>query len=175
MNKLILPKTYVQGLKAPLIFLAGPIRSGPNWQDEAIEFLFSQESDLIVASPRRDSRVKFAQYILNGDENYFPRQRAWERHYLGVASRTGAILFWLSGETEHDCKKVFGEMTSVELGQWMVHYNYDRDVRFCFGSNGEFPELDTIEDDLKKYASDKITINTLEETCREAIRLAYQR
>ena len=52
MSKLILPKTYISNLDMPLIFLAGPIRGAPNWQDDAIRFLFSQEKNLAIASPR---------------------------------------------------------------------------------------------------------------------------
>ncbi|MBI2124207.1 hypothetical protein HYT92_00275 [Candidatus Pacearchaeota archaeon] len=122
MNKVIIPRTYVRELTAPLIFLAGPIRCAPNWQDEAIEILFSQEPNLIIASPRRGVRDKIACYIAPGDETYFSRQRAWERHYLDIASKTGAILFWLPGEAEHDCNKEYGAMTRVELGQWMTNY-----------------------------------------------------
>jgi len=175
MAKLIIPKTYVQELGAPLIFLAGPIRSAPNWQDEAINLLFSQEPNLVIASPRRGVRDKIAAHIATGDENYFPRQRAWERHYLDIASKTGAILFWLPGEAEHDCQKVYGAMTRVEIGQWMTRYNFDKHVRFCVGSDGKFPELNIIEFDLKMDAYDKDIKKTLEETCSEAVRLAHQK
>ena len=175
MSKLIIPKTYVQKLQAPLIFLAGPIRSAPNWQDEAIDILFSQGSNLIIASPRRGVRDKIAQYIATGDESYFPRQRAWERHYLDIASKTGAILFWLPDEAEHDCQKVYGAMTRVEIGQWMTNYKYNNSVRFCVGSDDKFSELDTIDFDLKLDAPNKEIKQTLEETCIEAVRLAYQK
>ena len=33
--------TYIEKIKTPLIFLAGPIRSAVNWQDNAIEILSS--------------------------------------------------------------------------------------------------------------------------------------
>ncbi len=172
-SKVIIPKTYIQEIKEPLIFLAGPIRSAPNWQDKAIEFLFSQNSNLVIVSPRRGIRDKIAPYIISGDENYFPRQRAWERHYLEIASRTGAILFWLPREEEHNCEKVYGAMTRLEIGQWMTRYKFDKNVRFCVGSDGKFPELNTIEYDLKLDAPDKDIKKTLEETCLEAIALGF--
>lgn len=175
MAQLIIPKKYVLELEAPLIFLAGPIKSAPNWQDEAIGFLFSQEENLVIASPRRGIRDVIAPYVIPGDETYFPRQRAWERHYLDMASKTGAILLWLPGEAEHDCKKVYGAMTRVELGQWITRYHFDKNVRFCIGSDGNFPELHTIEFDLKMDAPDKDIKKTLEETCTEAVRLAYHK
>lgn len=174
MGKIIIPKTYVEKLDAPLIFLAGPIRSAPNWQDKAIEILFSQEPNLIIASPRRGIRENIFKYLVTDNENYFPRQRTWERHYLNIASKTGAILFWLPGEAEHDCEKAYGAMTRIELGQWMTRYSFDKNIRFCIGSDGKFSELDTIKYDLSIDAPDKRIINTLEETCKETIRLAHK-
>lgn len=174
MGKVIIPNTYVSDLKTPLIFLAGPIRGAPNWQDKAVEFLLSQEPNLIVASPRRGIRNKIAPYIAKGDENHFSRQREWERYYLDIASKTGAIMFWLPGEKNHKCSKVYGATTRVELGQWMTAYRYDKSTRFCVGSDGNFHELRTIEYDLKMDAPEKEIKKTLNETCIEALRLAYQ-
>ncbi len=170
--KVIIPKTYVDEIDAPLIFLAGPIRSAPNWQDEAIRILFSYDQNLVIASPRRDMRDTIAPYIATGIEDHFHRQRAWERHYLDIASKTGCILFWLPGEEVHDCNKVYGAMTRVELGEWMTNYRHDNSVRFCVGSDGRFQELDTIRYDMSIDAHGKDVKTTLEDTCIEALRLA---
>lgn len=172
MGNVIIPKTYVSEVITPLIFLAGPIQSAPLWQDEAISYLLAENSELSIVSPRRGVREKIAPYIIYGDEQYFPRQRAWERHYLEIASKTGAIMFWLPAEEIHNCQKSYGAMTRLELGQWMTRYQRDQSVRFCIGSDGRFPELHTIEYDLKTDAPDKVIKNSLEETCREALRLA---
>jgi hypothetical protein len=64
-------------------------------------------------------------------------------------------------------------MTRIELGQWMTRYNFDKKVHFCVGSDGYFSELETIKYDLSLDSPNKKIINTLEETCEEAIRLAY--
>lgn len=174
MAGVIIPKTYVKVIESPLIFLAGPIRGAPNWQDEAIKILLSQSPDLIITSPRRGIRDAISSYILQGDDNYFPRQRAWERHYLNIASKKGVILFWLPGEEQHNCEKVYGAITRLELGQWMTNYKHDKSVRFCIGSDGEFPELDTNKYDLSLDAPEKDIKKTLEETCYEAIKIAHQ-
>lgn len=175
MGKVIIPNTYVSDLKMPLIFLAGPIRGAPNWQDDAIVLLFSEKSNLAIASPRRGIRDKIARYIAVGDENHFSRQREWERYYLDVASKTGAILFWLPKEEEHDCQKVYGATTRVELGQWMTAYKYNKSTRFCVGSDGYFPELRTIEYDLMMDAPEKEIKKSLNEVCIEALQLAYKK
>ncbi|MDO8509479.1 MAG: nucleoside 2-deoxyribosyltransferase domain-containing protein [Nanoarchaeota archaeon] len=171
MAKVIIPKTYVTQIDTPLIFLAGPIRSAPNWQDEAIKFLFSQNQNITIASPRRGIREEITQYVAEGNESYFSRQRAWERHYLDIASKAGAILFWLPGEEQHDCNKVYGAMTRLEIGQWMTNYKHDNSIRFCVGSDGKFPELGTISYDLQLDAPDKRVYENLEETCLEALKL----
>ena len=107
MKGIIIPKTYVENIKVPLIFLAGPIIGAPNWQDEAIDILLSQAHELVIASPRRGIRDKIATYVIFGNQDYFPRQRAWERYYFDIASKKGSILFWLPGEVEHNCKKAY--------------------------------------------------------------------
>lgn len=174
MHGVIIPNTYVETFDSPLIFLAGPIRSAPNWQDEAIGIIFSGRPDVVIASPRRGIRESIAPYVFHGNESHFSRQRAWERHYLDLASKTGAIMFWLPGEEIHDYNKVYGAMTRLELGQWMTNYKHDKNVRFCIGSDGQFPEIRTIRYDLSLDAPDKIVCATLEDACHESLRLAQQ-
>lgn len=81
-------------------------------------------------------------------------------------------MFWLPGEETHDCQKVYGATTRMELGQWMTNYKNDRSVRLVIGSDGRFSELDVIKYDLSLDAPEKRIRNTLEETCFEAVQLA---
>lgn len=172
MTQLLIPNEHIENITNPLIFLAGPIRSGPNWHDEAVLYLASKDENLTIVSPRRFVRDPIAPYIVKSNSEYFPRQRAWERHYLDYASRKGCIMFWLAGETEHDCNKSYGAMTRVELGQWMTRYSIDNSIKFCVGGDGKFSEENTIAFDLSIDAPDKKIFRTLEETCDEALRLA---
>jgi len=55
----------------------------------------------------------------------------------------------------------------------MANYRHDPEVRFCVGSDGNFPDLHTIAYDLKLDAPDKDIKKTLEETCAEALRIAW--
>jgi len=174
MAKVIIPKTYIKNINKPVIFLAGPVRSAPNWQDVAIQYLFSQNPNLIIVSPRRGIRKKIAPYIFKGNNTYFSRQREWERHYLDIASKKGCILFWLPEEQKHDCKKVYGAMTRIEIGQWITNYRYNPSVRFCIGSDNKFPEMHTITYDLTIDAPDKKIFPFLKKTCLEALKIASQ-
>jgi hypothetical protein len=175
MGSVIIPKTYVKEIHVPLIFLAGPIRSAPNWQDAAIEAILLRNADLVIASPRREVGENIKQHLLRGDENVFPRQRAWERYYLDLASRSGAIMFWLPGESTHNCQKAYGAMTRVELGQWMTNYRHDKSIRFCLGTDGRFSEFGPIKYDLSLDAPDKRIFGSLDDTCSEAIRLSLRK
>lgn len=174
MANLIIPKTRFNDIKSPLVFLAGPIRSAPNWQDTAIEFILSKNQEVVIASPRSEIGRKLRQHLLSSNEE-FPRRRAWERYYLDLASKTGAIMFWLPGEEAHNCQKTYGAMTRFELGQWATNYKNDKSIGLCFGSDGEFSELHTIKYDLSLDAPDKEIFGTLEATCNEAIRLALRK
>ncbi|PWU05345.1 MAG: hypothetical protein C5B51_14770 [Terriglobia bacterium] len=172
MTHIIIPSTYLK-TTSQLIFLAGPTRGAPPWQAEAIEFLASYEHDmdLTIASPERSIPLHMTRLVIEGDQNYFHRRRAWERYYLDVASKIGAILFWLPGEQQHNCDKVYGATTRLELGQWMVNYRHDNSVRFCIGIDHRFPDVDAIIYDLSVDAPDKPVFETLEETCIEALRI----
>ena len=105
MGGLIVSKTNVK-VDGSIIFLAGPIRGAPNWQDLAVQFLLLRNSELFVASPRWEVGESVAKYVLPGNQEYFSRARAWERHYFDLASKTGAVMFWLPGEANHDCQTV---------------------------------------------------------------------
>jgi hypothetical protein len=168
MAGLIIPKIYIEN-PGTLIFLAGPIRGAPNWQDKAAKMLLSKDPRLTIFSPRRGVRPEIEPFILKGDENYFERQRICERYYLKIAK---VRLFWLPGEIEHNCSKSYGAMTRLEFGQVMTNYKYNPSAEFCVGSDGNFSELGTIKVDLKIDAPNKKVIETLEETCEEALRLA---
>mgnify|MGYP001563276918 CR=1 FL=1 len=94
MQGILTSNTYVRDITEPVIFLAGPDTNAPDWHDEAIGYLFSHEKDLVIACPRRKIALAYSSLLLSSDEK-FPRARAWERHYLDLASKKGAIMFWL--------------------------------------------------------------------------------
>jgi hypothetical protein len=165
MQKLISPNEYRMAVVLPLIFLAGPIRSAPKWHETATEYLFSKENDLTVISPHRTGGKVIP-------SKRFQRQRGWERYYIDIAKDHGCVMFWLPEEEKHNCDKVYGAMSRFELGQIFTYYQLDHNTRFCIGSDGKFPELNTIEYDLKLNAPDKKILSSLEETCNEALRIA---
>jgi hypothetical protein len=172
MTKLILPKNYVE-VDAPLIFLAGPIKGAPEWHDETMNFISEKAPELTSACPyMREPKENLKQYVVNGDWSRFTRNRMWERHYLDIASKKGAIMFWLPGEVNHKCEKSYGSMTRLEFGECLSDYRNDNSHSFCVGSDGKFSDLQQLLYDMSLDAPDKKMFFSLEETCDEAIKLA---
>jgi hypothetical protein len=171
MAQLIIPNRFVEIPDTPHIFLAGPIRSAPNWQDEAVNYLFSKNSNLVIISPRRGIRPEISKFIVEGGETKFTRQRAWERYYLDIAVKNGAIMFWLPGEAEYNRHKVYGAMTRFELGQFTTMAKYNPSIKICIGNDGNFPEMHTIEYDLQVDLPQMQIHSNLEETCQETLKI----
>lgn len=165
--KLITPYKIIE-INAPIIFLAGPITSAPQWHQDAIRQLAKHE--IMVASPMPDVPQELRQYILDAEGEY-AGQRKWERHYIKQAETTGVMMYWIPPEAKHQCWKAYGGMTRFELGQTLARYEKDKTTRFCIGGAG-FTEMDAIKQDLKELAPDKKVHDTLEETCEEAIKIA---
>ncbi|MBT4174770.1 hypothetical protein HOC80_02670 [archaeon] len=172
MARVIIPKTWVP-IDGPFVYLAGPIRGAPNWQDEAVKYLVSQKQDITIISPRREIREAIERYVVKGEEGAFDRQRKWERQYMDMAmiGGQGVIMFWLPGETNHLCQKPYGAMTRFELGYVLANHRNDRSAKFCIGSDGNFPELRTIEVDLSIDSPLTTVYETLEATCYKALNL----
>ncbi|MDP3881298.1 MAG: hypothetical protein Q8Q31_00270 [Nanoarchaeota archaeon] len=176
MGKIILPKIYVEKLEWPLIFLEGPIRGAPEWQDAAIEIIFSLLNEIYVANPQRSVKESLQPFLAQGRTDFFPRQRAWERHYIEKASldknQKGVVMMWLPKEIEHSCQKSYGAMTRVEFGEIITHIKYNPSTRFCIGTDGDFSEVDTMLYDLSLDAPNLKIFKSLRELCIEAVRIA---
>lgn len=170
-KQIILPRTFVE-TKEPLIFLAGPIHSAKVWRDMAMEMIWKLAPEMTIVSPAEKIAIEHESFVASGKTDHFHRQRAWERHYLDVAARNGCIMFWLPKEDPHNCEKVYGAMTRIEIGACLAWYKQNPATRFCIGSDGYFPEFDIIQYDMSLDAPDKVVFHSLEETCKEAVRLA---
>ena len=139
-RRVILPKTYIENIEMPLIFLAGPIRDAPDWQEKAIDYLVTKDEEIAIVNPRWDAKRKVVEQSMDGIRNHFKRQREWERHYLDLGYEKGAVLFWLA--------EAPGYMTRLELGQAMTRYKFRKPTNFCVGGENTFNDIETIEYDL---------------------------
>ena len=71
--RLILPNTYLDNLNAPLVFLVGPIKLAPLWQDAAIEKISTTAPDLYIVSPSKHVREGFFKNSLRGEQYIYLR------------------------------------------------------------------------------------------------------
>ncbi len=169
----------------PVLFLAGPIRNAPKWQEEAIKYIidwelirFNVPINIFVASPTRTLSPKLMALCEKDDDNYeeFSRQRAWEQYYLNEAAERGCIVFWLPKEAEikDDENKVYAHITMMELGEWIARKTPDTNI--VIGTDGEFPEWSTIKYEIESEHDIAIPIcYSLEETITKALTLIQRK
>lgn len=169
--RIILPKVYVPDIKEKIIFLAGPIKGAPKWQDKAIRIIHSQNPQIYLASPSKHLREEYLQSALKGDETKFPRQLNWERYYLELTSERGSIMFWLPKEESHFYDRAYARDTRGELGEWRGRLVYNSNIRLAIGGEELFDGLDVIKRNFTSLFPKMKFFSTLEETCAEAVRL----
>lgn len=144
----------------PLIFLAGPIQGGPDWQGQAIEIIHELAPELNIASPRVETDEW--KYL-------FEKQVDWESYHLKRAAINGVILFWLAKEIEHDCGRAYAQTTRYELGKWS-----QKRARIVVGvevveAKDGFSGAQYIRYILLQDRPDILFFSSLEETCLKAV------
>lgn len=163
----------------PVLFLAGPSRNAPRWQEEAISFLLNKDKQIFVASPTREIRSDLRPYIEVDKPEYevFERQRAWEQYYLYAAASRGCIVFWLpkeSSEKEYT-DKVYAHITMMELGEWIARKKIDEKINLVIGTDGNFPEWRTIEYEIKTEIPTVPVCKSLQETIETSLNLSNKK
>jgi hypothetical protein len=157
----------------PVLFLAGPIRNAPKWQEEAIELLLEKNESIFVASPTRTIKPSLMSYVETDKPEYevFERQRAWEQYYLSSASQKGCIIFWLPKEVQPKEveEKVYAHITMLELGEWIARKKNNQNIKIVIGTDGQFPEWSTIEYEIKIELPDLQIKTSLKETIDTAL------
>lgn len=196
--KILIPKGYVDPHTivtkgAPLIFLAGPVRGGGEWQVTMAQILKAKMRAVVVAIPSRwDSKThKLRNYFLEPeDDGHFPRQLAWEQFYLkqaGYKAEYGCVLFWLPPESKiepHHGPEPYAMDTRRELGKWGALMKYEH-ARVVVGSptpineppkKDQFHGLSQIKRDWEYELDKEVSFHqTMEETAEAALVLASTR
>ena len=156
MATIVVPKVIQAfDLDRPLIFLAGPIRGGGDWQHQMAEELIGQCNDVQIACPSRwPAEHPLAEYFTMPFSPAANRQLHWERHYMETAGLRhgikGCVLFWLGledSDNPHPGPEPYAMDTRRELGKFtafLTTYN----ARIAVGGNPEFYGLSVIRDEL---------------------------
>lgn len=164
MSKIIIAPKY-QNVDAPLIFLAGPIQGARRWQDKAIGLIQAESPELYIASPRRgEEEGEF------GIEKY-NEQVDWETYHLRKAGENGVIMFWLAKEFEHFCSRAYAQTSRFELAEWKMRHEYEG-AKLVVGAEKGFTGTKYIHRRFSQDCPEVRLCSTLEETCKEAIKLA---
>jgi hypothetical protein len=174
MDRVILPKKQVE-IDDALIFLGGPITNAPLWQDRAIEILRSLDKSIYLASPHKRAETFDNKNNSKIQKDTFLKQLSWERHYLELASKNGAILFWLPVAQSHDCNRSYARDTRGELGEWRGRMAYDKEVKIVIGGEEGFDGFDIIKRNFLAVNPNLKFYSSLEETCLQALKLARGR
>lgn len=115
----------------PVIFLAGPIQGGGNWQAAASHHLEAawtlNDKGLWIANPRRPRKV----------ENFvYSEQVQWEKAHLKRAAEHGAIIFWFAKQDPdepYEQGRPYAKTTFGELNRIIGWLDYDPDIPVVIG------------------------------------------
>jgi hypothetical protein len=144
-----------------IVFLAGPIQGALDWQKEAVAIFDKLEAKITIANPRRE--------YLDG-EFVYEKQVDWETANLRAASEQGVILFWLAAEHTHNCDRAYAQTTRFELAEWKIRHERDG-VKVVIGIDKGFSNGRYIRRRISQDCPDIRIQDSLEDTCKEAIRL----
>lgn len=156
---IILPKKIIDfytSSHSPLLFLAGPIRGGGDWQADMAEKIMLRAKYATVACPARWSADhRLAEHFHQPFSDAENRQLVWERHYLKKAGVTpnaaGCVIFWLGLESKtqpHPGPEPYAMDTRREIGKFTGLAERGR-VRMVVGGHSDFYGLDVILYELR--------------------------
>jgi len=174
-GKIIIPINELNDDKE-LIFLMGPIVGAPFWHNEAIETIQRLDDQIHIACPTpheridekysRDNPLKIKDFTRYADD--WPEVE-WQLKYINRAREHGCILAWLPRQVDLDTGYDYARTTRNELG-WQMFLQGN----LVIGNEHAFQGGDYIRYLFKKYRPETVICNTLEQSCRESIRLARE-
>lgn len=187
MSKLILPKTYMEP-DGPVLFLVGPIRGAPRWQQQGFEIIqaLDVENRIYVVSPSDRFDEKYLKMAVQDDGCGFKGGTLFERHYLKLALREehgleGAIAMWLPTQVEAMPinKKTgfpgpYARDTRPETGRWGTGIlGQNPNAPIFVGAEENFDGLSVMKTNFLEDRPEMIFYSTLFDTCNAAVDRIY--
>lgn len=157
------PPQIVDTGDRPIIFLAGPIQGGPDWQEQATAIVHALNPYIVVANPRRDYYEDSVPFI-------YEQQVDWETHYLRAAGQNGAVLFWLAHHVSVDPERPYGQTTRFEIGEWKTRAQLLGE-KVVVGFDEGFSNSRYIRRRFTQDCPQVPLCDSLQETCEAAVRL----
>ena len=169
-------------IESPLLFLAGPIRGGGDWQSDMAEQILKQEPSANIACPSRwGGTHRLVRHFHQPFSQADNRQLVWERHYLKQAgieqSVPGCIIFWLGRESTakpHPGPEPYAMDTRREIGKFTAFAEM-MNVRMVVGGDRSFHGLDVILFELSEaYGKPFLFYETMADVATNALLAARQ-
>lgn len=102
------PPNYLSKHEGPVVYLAGPIKSAPDWQKEACKHLERCAPGACIINPRLDSLpLDFKQ----------EEQFNWESFHLSATQAKGSVVFWFPANMKNKRPFAYGGKSLVDLGE----------------------------------------------------------
>jgi hypothetical protein len=160
-EKLVVKPPAIYKETGKVLFLGGPIQGAPDWQADAIKIIHSQDSGLIIASPRK-----------NYPEGTFiyENQVDWESSYLKRAAKHGGIMFWLANQTEETPGGSYAQNSRFELGEWKEKHQ-ERNTPMVVGIEDGFSNERYIRRRFSQDCPEVPILDNLQETCETIVEL----
>ncbi|MDB5187968.1 MAG: hypothetical protein JWO50_488 [Candidatus Kaiserbacteria bacterium] len=180
------PKEIVEltpTMESPLLFLAGPIRGGNDWQAEGAEEILDQEPSAHIVCPSRwDKNHRLARHFYKPFTQAANRQLEFERHYLRQAGIEpfvpGCVIFCLPCERTtdpHPGPEPYAMDTRREFGKFTAYCEL-MGVRMVVGGDRNFYGLDVMLYELNAACEREVTFHTnMMDLVADALQTARQR
>lgn len=175
--KLILPKDLVPVEPEDVVFfLAGPIKGGGDWQQQAACLIYNAMPEAYIACPTRyQPDHPLYRFRLPAAIIAISHQTIWERHYLALASKQGCIVFWLPEEDPLNPRPAgsgpYARDTYGELGEWRARIFFEN-ARVVIGAQVSFPGLLVVQRNFQIMIGNFHIHETLEATIQAAVAMA---
>ena len=147
--------------RGPVVFLAGPIQGGSDWQSDAIRIMGESGKRFDIANPRKDYAPGTFVY---------EHQVDWETTYLKRAGAEGVVLFWLARQAYDTPGRPYAQTSRFELGEWMVRATHEG-AKVVIGIEEGFSNERYIR---RRFGQEHRSIQVqsrLEDVCMEALRI----
>lgn len=164
-DRILLQPPEIVDVDRPVIFLAGPIQGAPDWQSVAARRIHELDASIAVASPRKD--------YAEGSFIY-EKQVDWETHLLRRAGKAGVVAFWLAKQAVATPGRAYAQTTRFELGEWKLRHE-GQGSRITLGIEDGFGNERYIRRRFGQDCPGVKIAETLDEMCRNAVELVYQK
>lgn len=181
--RILLPKMLrpIDPNYGPVLFYAGPIKGGDDWQHKAVLETKKQLGNpfYAVLPNHYEDDHPLTKLVVKGIDYETLSQLSWERRYLGLASEIGCIIFWLPLESKVKPRtdgNPYAMNTFGELGEWRGRLMRKEQAKVVIGAEKGFPGLSQIQRNFNEALNCKFPIyETLEETIKAAIEKIHKK